>query len=215
MPTDWAEFTNFRQQWQRYAKWDEVLSNLCQEHRSHANREAIYAKVYLVGRSYQSGIERVAIAGRHGTGMDEVAERLLKCGSRVDDWIRTLQPLGSEPARDNLLPVCRAHQGLMDILADVTRKSPRSFVSKYLHFHAPVVPIYDSYASSVVSRRDWRPWTGISPREAPPKRVDESYWKFCTRILRMAESWRAEGLQPTARNLDIYLLRWHAKHAMG
>jgi len=36
--------------------------------------------------------------------------------------------------------------------------------------------------------------------------VDEEYWRFCVRLLEMAKDWEKDGLEPTTRNLDTYLL---------
>jgi hypothetical protein len=49
-----------------------------------------------------------------------------------------------------LTQIISIHVGLLATVQSALRKgqTPRSFVSKYLHFHNPVVPIFDSVAAS-------------------------------------------------------------------
>jgi len=93
----------------------------------------------------------------------------------------------------------------------------RSFVAKYLHFHAPVFPIYDSIAKSVIIRRKkvevdfdgFYPWLPSWTPEFPcPAGADLEYWRFCVRIGLMQRDWKNNKFAPTARHLDICLLYW-------
>ncbi len=215
MPSDWSEFDEFRERWKRYEKWDAVLTDLCTTSSKHTSRADVYAKVYLIGRSYQTGIERHALPdGTGNNGMDSIAERFLSCSGQLDSLIADLGTLGDEPTKANIEAVCKSHCKVIELLNGATRNDvvPRSFASKYLHFHAPVVPIYDAYASATIARRDWKAWTGIDAPNSSIDDVDPEYWNFCRRVARMADSWRTNKLRPTARNLDIYLLGWHAKY---
>jgi len=78
----------------------------------------------------------------------------------------------------------------------------RSFVSKYLHFHNPIVPIYDSYA--------WDRIRMLIPNDARldflPNEGDPAYRRFLERYWSLHRELRRAGRKPTARRIDSYLL---------
>lgn len=204
--------------WKRYALWDATLHDLFERFPLHDDAAQVAAKVFLLGRSYATGIERHVRQTRTAKGMDVVVDALLGAGEAVDDLIRPLRHSDEVPARESMPEIARAHYKLTRILARVTRgTTPRSFAAKYLHFHASGVPIYDSIAQSTITSKDlWRYWIGrptVGSLDVPPRGVDEAYWAYCQRLILLAEAWREQGVDslPTARNLDIYLLagRWN------
>jgi hypothetical protein len=216
---NWLDVETPRLDWQRYAKWDEVLYSLCRPLPAHADRALVYAKVYLIGRSYQTGIERWAKAERQDQKpMDAVAESLLRAAPAVDPAIERLRVLSAQlqdiPNRAALDEICAAHATVLRVLKPVMRKESvqRSFVAKYLHFHAPVVPIYDNLAQNAIrDKRLWEAWSVVPTKRLgrpAAENVDAVYWTYCRRLLDLAEAWRVAGVQvePTARRLDTYLL---------
>lgn len=213
MSDDWHDVKVHLDNWQRYSIWDRTLYDLCQRHFHHEDKAAVVAKVFLIGRSYQTGLERhIRAVGSAQKGLDQVADLFKEHSHAIDQHLRALKNFGDVPPSTEILPaICLAHFDLMSLAKTLTKAgSPRSFASKYLHFHAPVVPIYDSIASRVIGSRAWKPWTGGCAPEPKTTRIDQTYWTFCHRIVRMAESWRADGVSfsPTSRNLDSYLLGW-------
>lgn len=80
-------------------------------------------------------------------------------------------------------------------------------MSKYLHFHAPVVPIYDSIV--VNKLRAWYPLRGRALKAFPmPPAADDEYWRLCVRIGYVVDEWESVGLTPTAVMIDNYVYRY-------
>ena len=88
----------------------------------------------------------------------------------------------------------------------ITRKnqSTRSFVSKYMHFHNPAVPIYDSVATAAL-RRVVRWHDGLAVFDLPPD-ADEEFGWYVMRFFGLYEQVRSAGLRPRVRHVDHYLL---------
>jgi hypothetical protein len=101
--------------------------------------------------------------------------------------------------------IVEQHGRLTELLQKVATdgKAPRSFASKYLHFHRPVVPIYDEYARQTISRLvRWE--SSYAPFALPPH-GDRAYWDYCLRFFRLNEGYREAGLKVTVKTLDAYL----------
>ena len=100
------------------------------------------------------------------------------------------------------------HDRFTQFLVGVTTdgKSPRSFASKYLHFHNPAVPIYDSYALAGI-RRLVRWDAPEIPFARPPGGDDvaDGYYQFCARFWRLLEACRDAGREVSVKSLDTYL----------
>jgi hypothetical protein len=113
----------------------------------------VRAKLAVIGRSYSTGIERkVRSDGTQGSAISQLAEYVDRNHRAVDEVIDVLRG-HEEPLTTELLKaIVDGHGKLLRLIEGVTRtgQTPRSFVSKYLHFHAPVVPIYDSVASGAL-----------------------------------------------------------------
>lgn len=127
----------------------------------------------------------------HGAGLDELLAPLL---------------VMREPLTDSGFEVViAAHGRLLAFLAGVCArgKTPRSFAAKYLHFHAPVVPIYDEYARAGLTRRVR--WQKDAVTFALPEGADPEYWQFCVRFLRLYAACLDVGLRVTVKTLDQYL----------
>lgn len=126
---------------------DEVLYRACREHPLHNDRRAIMCKMVVVGRCYAAGIERLVTPRKGEQAVDRIGDCLARHGAVIDGIIQGLPdpeaPLTPAPMRI----VVRQHGRLTRLLARHLTKGryPTSFVSKYLHFHRPIVPIYDAY----------------------------------------------------------------------
>lgn len=192
------------------AEWsllDETLYRLCRENPDNSSRVSVFAKVFIIGRSYQTGIERqVTTRGTQGSSITQVAEGLLKHGGKLDEWIGSLS--GKLDSAD-LHAIVDVHGRILNLLKPITRKmkSPRSFVSKYLHFHVPAVPIYDSYADW--SLRGLVPWDEALNVYNAPKAADHEYDRFVKRFLRLCSMLQEKELMVSVKHLDHYLL-WMA-----
>ena len=105
--------------------------------------------------------------------------------------------------------IAEVHGEIIQLLLPITReeRTPRAFVSKYLHFHFPVVPIYDSYAeSSLRSVVRWEPALEVFEK---PGRADEEYVWYLMRFLNLYDEAVSLELRLKVKYLDHYLV-WKA-----
>jgi formylmethanofuran dehydrogenase subunit E-like metal-binding protein len=119
--------------------WDwanSILYDMCKNNLTHKKEDIALAKMWLIGRSYSAAIERGA--GEHvKSSVDFYAEKVapMLVSSDIDKWINKLNKIGR----------------ITDSNYEITDKSKRSLVSKYLHFHSPeTVFIYDSIANKSI-----------------------------------------------------------------
>jgi hypothetical protein len=186
---------------------DDALYRLCRENPDHARRSSVCAKLWIIGRTYATGIERkIATTGSQGSSMSQVTEHFLSHASEIDtqfDELRTLiEPLNPE----KLKSIVAIHGRLVTLLCPITRKnqSTRSFVSKYLHFHNPAVPIYDSVATGAL--RGLLRWhNSLAVFDMPPD-ADEEYGWYVMRFYGLYKQVQATGIRPTVRHVDHFLL---------
>jgi hypothetical protein len=137
---------DYRATWQPV---DVELYDLCRRRPSQREFPEVYTKVAIIGRVYEAGISR---AWRGGGD----PESGVTCGlSDVAGLIKSgLDNLADRPFDR------RTAGGIVELHGHVTRAiSERSggvwlasFVSKYLHFHCPEVPIYDSNAQAAIGQ---------------------------------------------------------------
>jgi len=94
------------------------------------------------------------------------------------------------------------HGELTKFFKDLTGKEMRSLASKYLHFHVPIFPIYDSRANDSLK--------GIVKGKIKDSGIkcDDSYCKFCTKILFLFNEIKDKtGKTPTLREIDTFLIK--------
>ncbi len=202
----------------QYAKhWalgNEVLYRLCRENPGHSRLDACYAKVWIVQRAYAAGLERSTET--RGTGvaaLDVVARHLHKAHVKVDRALARLPASAKAHLNpDRFATALAVHCRLLTLLRPCIRdgRSVRSFVSKYMHFHSPVVPLCDSRANKGI-KMIWRHLGWRWPRAAVHEfgePVDRDYCMYGRKFLRLYEELRAAGAPVTARSLDYLLVRW-------
>ncbi|MBP9892661.1 MAG: hypothetical protein KBG84_12225 [Planctomycetes bacterium] len=224
MPFDWSDVDEtVREGEARYWQMNAILYALCDTLGSNTEEAAVYAKTMIVGRTYQTRIE--AITGwskkggkRNEKPIDRVCKAILGC-VELDDQIDAIRCMGDCPiSEQSISPVIRAHSLLCNALKKFSRgNEARSFASKYLHFHARSVPIYDSVAAAVVKL--WcKPsqWNDIKSSEMWKEMFkkhsqfpSQPYARHCHMLALMAKMWQTAKVKvptPTARNLDTYLM---------
>ncbi len=187
---------------------DEVLYRLCREHPDHGDRRWVTAKVALIGRAYSAGLERRVTPPPGGQAITVIADYLSDKGAEIDRIITGLGSLKEPLALPDMMSIVALHGRLTSLLCGVTTdgKAPRSFASKYLHFHNPVVPIYDSYVLSGIShvvRWDARAVPFACP--AGGDDVPDGYYQFCVRLWRLLEASRRVGRTVSVKSLDTWL----------
>jgi hypothetical protein len=184
---------------------DDTLYRLCREHPNHTTPSSVHAKLWIIGRTYATGIERkIETRKKKRSPLSKVAELFLANGEQLDELIAELNTIAEPLSPEKLQTVTRVHGRILKILARITRdgQSPRSFVSKYLHFHNSLVPIYDSRAAGVL--RAFKPRT-IDEFQIPAG-GDTKYAEFTMRFLKLYEFVRAADLKVNVKYLDNYLL---------
>jgi hypothetical protein len=207
--------TNLRQRidaaLKQSADWelvDKVLLNLCKTYPTHKFKDQVSAKVALIGRTYVTGVERAFKGGAgQGDALTKIVDYIHSKRKAFDEIIVRI-PDTDVLTEDALGPIVVAQSNFLNLLSesDQCRRRPRAFVSKYLHFHRPVVPIYDSYVVGVISKLV-KPPTRLDRNY--PANVDSDYASYLEKF------WQVNGLalavdrRLTVKQLDTYLL-WEA-----
>lgn len=195
-----------------YNKWvravDEALYELCRHHPDHNDHAGVAAKCWIIGRTYATGVERqIDSDGKQGGSMSQLVAYLRAHRRRIDTLLEELRPLESPLTIDALRTIVRVHGRFLGVLNGVVRsnETPRAFASKYLHFHCPLVPIYDSVAAGAIPGQvRWRDSLIVFPQ---PAGADEHYARFCYRFWNLhEEARRALGKKTTVKLLDYYLI---------
>ena len=187
---------------------DETLYRLCREHPRHDDARWATAKVALIGRAYSAGLERRVSPPKGQQAITVIAGYFAKHGSEIDEILAGLSSVCEPLSADSMARIVQVHGRFVKLLVGVTTdgKSPRSFASKYLHFHNPAVPIYDSYALSGLTHLV--PWQAAAVPFACPADGDaipDGYHQFCVRFWRLLEACSAAGLSASVKSLDTYL----------
>lgn len=201
---------------------DGELYDLCRRRRSHHDFTDLYTKVIVVGRVYAVGMPRAwgrkhdhppesAIAKiRRESPEKAVTELLYANADRIEDGLNSLkgQQFGPQVAKE----IVALHGAVTTAIHARTDLYLTSFVSKYLHFHSDIVPIYDDRAreaiynrvgSSTSARVTRESLTGLHSWIAP-------YRSFVARFMALYEDYKrtcteAGQAAPTVKELDHLL----------
>lgn len=199
-----------------WSVYNQELYDLCQRRPGHDDYGAVVAKVGIIARAYQSGLERHGDKSIGG-GILSAARVFHRNASQVDEMFNSLRKkwvddgaVSQRVFEDSVL----VHGRLIAWISAETRGNNvvRSFVSKYMHFHVPCVPIYDGLANTVLRR--WFSlrssssdnWCLSWPVGDCDDACDYAYYKFVSRFVRLLRLMEAEGLEPSVKQVDQYLL---------
>jgi hypothetical protein len=197
-----ASVARFQRSW-----WlvDAVLYGICADYPGHEDLAGVTAKFALVGRVYAAGLERRVTPPKGGQAIEVIGEYALGHGGHIDAILGGLDGISEPLDAEAMGRIVERHGQLTGLLQGVATdgKAPRSFASKYLHFHRPFVPIYDDYARQKLSHvvaweRTYLPFV-------LPDHGDRQYWDYCLRLFRLYEACLAAGLRVTVKTLDAYL----------
>jgi len=187
--------------WERIDEW---LYQLCAAS-NHFSRVDVQAKITIVGRTYSAGLERhVVLQNGQEDRLAVAADHLAAHGRDIDSWLARLTPATGELTPGRLTDVVEVHGLFTSLVAEICRASPRSFSSKYLHFHCPDLPVYDSYANAALCA-DFPLSPGVRPF-AKPAGADEEYYSYCCRFWTMYKRARIICRKPCLKVLDFMLL---------
>lgn len=187
---------------------DQDLHAFCRHH-GHDKFKDVYAKVTMVNRMYLTGLSRpvrtVDPQGRKLDGEAEAARCLVDNHELLKEWVHDLLPL-PEGGRAALRLAVEAHGRLTTALTPRLGYRPCSFVSKYLHFHCPGVPIYDTRADAsikvVTSRLVGQTDANTLAR---PDCADPYYYPHARRFLELWEVAEQSRSDVTVKMLDLAL----------
>jgi hypothetical protein len=192
---------SYRATWQPV---DSELYDLCRRRPGQQTFANVYTKVAIIGRVYAAGISRTVRAP--GDREASVARGLMEQASLIDETLDTLaESKFDRVAAGQIIELhARVARGLLPHTGEVWQQS---FISKYLHFHCDLVPVYDSRAEAAIGRFvNWP--TVYSVRESMGRPGDwlTIYYNFATAFLVLYEqAIAANAIRPTVKELD-YLL---------
>lgn len=199
---------NYNDEWRAL---DEVLYKVCRDFPDHRSKNGIIAKTYLIGRTYATGIERgIKSGGTQGSSLVKLADCFVKHIADIDSLIEHAAVVTEPLTREGIAVILTAHGTLVQMLTSITANGyrPHSFVSKYLHFHNPVFPIYDNVACQeiihMVPHRTIRELV-LEVNGG----VDPNYADYVRRFFALYRRSRESGLPINVRSLDYYLI-WKA-----
>lgn len=182
---------------------DKILYEMCQKYPKHNNPQEIFAKIWLIGRSYAVALERGSKENEDDNNLFyEKAVAVLK-ESELDLWIESLK--GKELSNDNLESILSVYKKLHDKTKEFDRGQKHSFCSKYLHFHLPkLFFIYDSRAVNEISKFK----IDISELNDLKKKYNELPYSrfFCQCFILQKTIEDKFGKQLTPRQIDMLLL---------
>ena len=207
--SDLKDYANAQKEWLKvYSKTDEILYEMCNKWPGHGDLGATQAKVRIIGRVYGTGLERKGKKDKSKGIYETVAKLFYENRTWLDRELHTLRKVKqTKPASEQILAL---HGRLVRLLREKTRSKVnfRSFVSKYLHFHAPIVPIFDSQSSTTINRRDWYPWRKFASRAAIPmkKGYDPVYFKFFMKFLLYYSDLQELKQNASIKKADYYLI---------
>lgn len=196
--------TNFENS--KNKKWmlgNNVLYKLCSDFPHHNNPEEIRAKIWLIGRSYAASIERRSKKNKKHINddfYDYVVQEFIKFNKKYkfDEKLSSLRDRNFDD--ETLKEILFIHKRLTEFFRKLTGKEKRSLASKYLHFHIPIFPIYDSRASNSLN--------SLIKGKSPDGLGDRQYSKFCNKILFLYNYIKTQtGKSPTLREIDTFLIK--------
>jgi hypothetical protein len=137
---------NYRSTWQTV---DSELYDLCRRRSSHRSFADVYTKVAVIGRVYAAGLPRSM--GASGDAESKVTHGLISLADLIEPSLGDL--VGRQFDRVSAAQIVELHGRVArGLLPNTGETWQQSFVSKYLHFHCDIVPIYDGNAESAIGR---------------------------------------------------------------
>lgn len=185
---------------------DEELYALCRRRNRPTSFADVYAKVAVIGRVYSAGVARSWGGGGDAeTGVARVLSHA-ELATAVHDLLQRLKAQTFD--RQSAAEIVELH-GL--VTRAISQHSGNvfltSFVSKYLHFHCPTVPIYDSNAQAAIKKFVDRKAVGDVRKEL--RSVPGSVWAYRTFVasfLALYERAHHESdSRPTVKEVDCML----------
>jgi hypothetical protein len=199
-------------EWQRT---DDVLYELCQsKYPDHSDLGAIEAKLLFIGRGFGTNVEKQIKDDTELGKLSILASHLRDHSGAIAEIINSLKQTAEPLDGMKLSNVLKLHSNLCEMLKPVTRNGTAqltSFVSKYLHFHAPIVPIYDKFAKEGAHQMVLD--LSEAPSKLGVKECDKLYKSYCENFLAIYQellSWYARS-EVTVRLAESFIFKTEKK----
>ena len=222
MTLDWSLLSDSRKEYARgWQAIDWTLYELCRKYPDHEDEAGVRAKLWLIGRTFATGIERVIPSDRtQGSSMGKLARHVFSRHAQVDRIVKPLRSLSGPLTRQKLETILAGHHEFVQFLSTFIRsvspdgkaKEPHSFASKYLHFHCPLVPIFDSVANTEL--RSLVPMKKVTARLDSGGKRDEVYAGYASRFWQLYKMARTAGFDSNVRDLEFFVL-WCAERRIA
>jgi len=208
----YPQLSELDQHCQEYEAWfsavDDELYRLFGAHSGQADPRSVYVKVTFLNRVYMTGLERAASSP---DPCERIATLLVSQGSEIEARIDALGAI-SILTPESLAQVAQVHGWLaQEVLGKAGVGQPVSFVSKYLHFHAPVVPIYDSHAYTALGQYVRARFSKqfVANESRLPKLPQQlgDYRRLCARFIPLWEEVQESRPGTSVKQLDYHLWR--------
>ncbi len=187
------------------------LRALCRRYPTHSDLNAVTAKVWIIGRSYATQIERhISSDGTQGSALSKLAQFLHEHHQQIDSLISAIRYVGDRDPQslddEDIASMIGSHGRFVTLMRELTgQRSPRSFASKYLHFHRPILPIYDSVAAAALQKLV--PWKKDYDCEPLHPDEDEDFRQYVMHLRQLNAATVRAGLSaPKVMELDWYLM---------
>jgi hypothetical protein len=195
---------NYRVTWQPV---DAELYDLCRRRPSQRSFADVYTKVAIIGRVYAAGLSRSSRADADAEA--EVTRGLIGLADLIEQSLGNLA--GRQFDRVTAAQIVELHGRVTRGLLPHTGETwQQSFVSKYLHFHCDLVPIYDSNAQGAIGRFvNWRLVGPVRDSMAEAPDWARAYRNFVAAFIVLCDRINAEtSLTASVKETDHLL--WHA-----
>lgn len=193
-------------------KGNDVLYEMCKDYPTHENVDEIIAKTWLIGRSYAAAIERRKNAAETSDAFYIKVGKLIK-ESDLDKEIGKI-PNTKILDEKSIAVIYKAHYFLTEKFFKLTHLNKISLASKYLHFHKPIVPIYDSRSARsarlILEDMPYREMTKQLSHDFRISRKDRGFvfLEFLTRMHVLQNFiMKMTGRIYTMRDIDKYFLK--------
>ena len=186
---------------------DRTLYGLCRKQPDHSSIGAINAKLWIISRTYATGIERgIPSKGSQGSSLQQLAKHCWSNHTKIEEIFSRLRRVREPLTPEKLKAILLLHGRFVRLLRPKMRlrQSPRSFASKYMHFHCPAVPLYDTRAVKALKHR--YPWKERFEIFDLPWQADEEYGWYVLRFWQLYQDARKARKDVTVKMLDYYLL---------
>ncbi|HLI78088.1 MAG TPA: hypothetical protein VKV02_14175 [Acidobacteriaceae bacterium] len=196
---------SYKSSWQPV---DAELYDLCHRRPSQSMFADVYTKVTIIGRVYEAGVARAW----RGEGDPEtvITQVLLGQADLIQSGLRRLNDRSFDKQTVGEIVELHGH-----ITRAISHRSAgvflASFVSKYLHFHCPIVPIFDSKAQAALGQFVDREIVSLVREDmASLPEWALAYRNFAAAFVVLHQrAWAETLLRPTVKDLDHML--WQSK----